>query len=107
MSRRQCQRSPALILTRVPRQLKILATALFSALLLDKTIFTRKWVALVLLVVGTSISQLDSGLGGNVSLLGCRTPHAASSQLARLRQFHCMQGLARRLAQSEPLDLQA
>eukprot|EP00802_Teleaulax_amphioxeia_P014059 Tamp_14118.p1 GENE.Tamp_14118~~Tamp_14118.p1 ORF type:complete len:375 (+),score=44.73 Tamp_14118:164-1288(+) len=54
----------------VVSQLKILATALFSVLLLDKTISTRKWIALFLLVCGTALSQSNFDFDGDVSLHG-------------------------------------
>lgn len=45
----------------VTYQLKILTTALFSVTMLGRSLSVRKWVSLVLLMVGVGIVQLPSG----------------------------------------------
>ncbi|KAF2261987.1 nucleotide-sugar transporter, partial [Lojkania enalia] len=45
----------------VTYQLKILTTALFSVLMLGRTLSSRKWLSLILLVVGVSIVQFPIG----------------------------------------------
>ena len=42
----------------VVSQLKILSTAVFSIIILRKTISGRKWIALVILLSGTALSQV-------------------------------------------------
>lgn len=44
----------------VTYQLKILTTAMFSVTLLGRSLSTRKWISLVLLIVGVSIVQLPT-----------------------------------------------
>lgn len=50
----------------VTYQLKILTTALFSVTMLNRSLSTRKWISLVLLMVGVATVQLPSG-SGNVA----------------------------------------
>jgi UDP-sugar transporter A1/2/3 len=45
----------------VTDQLKILTTALFSVLLLGRTLNGKRWLSLVLLMVGVAIVQIPSG----------------------------------------------
>ncbi|KAK5012530.1 UDP-galactose transporter Gms1, partial [Cryomyces antarcticus] len=45
----------------VTYQLKILTTALFSVTMLGRTLSTRKWLGLVLLMIGIAIVQIPSG----------------------------------------------
>ncbi|KAF2089405.1 nucleotide-sugar transporter [Saccharata proteae CBS 121410] len=45
----------------VTYQLKILTTALFSVMLLGRTLSLRKWLSLVLLMLGIAIVQIPSG----------------------------------------------
>ncbi|TKA69582.1 hypothetical protein B0A49_04499 [Cryomyces minteri] len=45
----------------VTYQLKILTTALFSVTMLGRTLSTRKWLSLVLLMIGVAIVQIPSG----------------------------------------------
>ena len=45
----------------VTDQLKILTTAVFSVLLLGRTLNARKWLSLVLLMVGVAIVQIPTG----------------------------------------------
>ncbi|KAK4988907.1 UDP-galactose transporter Gms1 [Elasticomyces elasticus] len=45
----------------VTYQLKILTTALFSVTMLGRTLDTRKWLSLVLLMVGVAIVQIPTG----------------------------------------------
>jgi UDP-sugar transporter A1/2/3 len=53
-------------------QLKILATALFSILILGSVISARKWLALILLVAGVCMSQSNANLSqaSRVNLIG-------------------------------------
>lgn len=46
----------------VTYQLKILTTAIFSVLLLGRTLSARKWLSLLLLVVGVSIIQVPQAI---------------------------------------------
>ncbi|ENI06937.1 hypothetical protein COCC4DRAFT_191373 [Bipolaris maydis ATCC 48331] len=46
----------------VTYQLKILTTAIFSVLLLGRTLSARKWLSLLLLIVGVSIIQVPQAL---------------------------------------------
>ncbi|WPH02217.1 udp-galactose transporter [Acrodontium crateriforme] len=46
----------------VTYQLKILTTALFSVTLLGRSLSIRKWISLVLLMVGVAIVQIPSGM---------------------------------------------
>lgn len=104
-----CEKNSVLHLMWVSWQLKILATAFFSVLILGKTMSICKWFALLLLVFGTSISQLDSGFQGNVSSLGCchvlyrmLYTYVAPLYFVRLRRFNFIQGSDRQLARSVP-----
>lgn len=45
----------------VTYQLKILSTALFSVMMLGRTLSTRKWVSLLLLMLGVAIVQMPGG----------------------------------------------
>ncbi len=47
----------------VTDQLKILTTAIFSVLILGKSLSTRKWLSLLLLMVGVAIVQIPTGTG--------------------------------------------
>ena len=51
-------------------QLKILPTALFSILILNKTICSRKWIALLILIGGTVTSQGNLDSIGTINALG-------------------------------------
>lgn len=53
----------------VTYQLKILPTALFSILLLGRSLSTRKWVALGLLMVGVAIVQIPTADSGTLAPL--------------------------------------
>lgn len=46
----------------VTYQLKILTTAMFSVTLLGRSLSTRKWISLILLIVGVSIVQLPASV---------------------------------------------
>jgi drug/metabolite transporter (DMT)-like permease len=44
-------------------QLKILTTAVFSVVLLKKSISVKRWISLVFLTIGVSLAQLDASNG--------------------------------------------
>ncbi|TPX56175.1 hypothetical protein PhCBS80983_g04723 [Powellomyces hirtus] len=59
----------------VTYQMKILTTALFSVMLLNRTLSRTKWISLIMLTFGIAIVQMDgkkteSGVGGMEKLLG-------------------------------------
>lgn len=47
----------------VTYQLKILTTAIFSVMMLGRTLSTRRWISLLLLIIGVSIVQFPSRSG--------------------------------------------
>ncbi|KAF2426589.1 nucleotide-sugar transporter [Tothia fuscella] len=49
----------------VTYQLKILTTALFSVTMLKRSLTTKKWVSLVLLMVGVAVVQIPTGSSGD------------------------------------------
>lgn len=52
----------------VTSQLKILTTAVFSVVLLGRVLDTRKWLSLVLLMVGVAVASYPVGFSGEVVL---------------------------------------
>lgn len=64
-------------------QLKMLPTAIFSVLILDKAISFRKWIALLVLIFGTALSQSNLDFAQiNVKPLGMILYHF-STMLAK------------------------
>ncbi|TKA71093.1 hypothetical protein B0A55_08342 [Friedmanniomyces simplex] len=53
-------------------QLKILATALFSVTMLGRSLNMRKWLALILLMVGVAIVQIPTGLSADTRVLSVK-----------------------------------
>ncbi|KIW02381.1 uncharacterized protein PV09_06202 [Verruconis gallopava] len=70
----------------VTYQLKILTTALFSVMMLNRTLSTKKWVSLVLLMVGVAIVQIpvDDGRDGKKVARDLSDGHAEMNRAAGL-----------------------
>lgn len=68
-------------------QLKILTTALFSALLLQRKFSATKWAALVILTAGVAVVQL-SGSGDQHSSSATNTDHHAAVEMADRVEKH-------------------
>lgn len=58
----------------VTYQLKILTTAMFSVLMLGRSLSSRKWLSLLVLVIGVSIVQLPGYSAGPATLESLRAP---------------------------------
>jgi UDP-galactose transporter len=67
----------------VTYQLKILTTAVFSVTMLKRSLSTKKWVALVLLMAGVAIVQLPSGTQEGTNAKHARNLDADESNMHR------------------------
>jgi UDP-sugar transporter A1/2/3 len=71
-------------------QLKILTTALFSVLMLNKTVTLRQWLACILLGFGVSLTQVSSGSKSSVSSqTGIKNPGDALWNIDYKRLYGC------------------
>jgi UDP-galactose transporter len=84
----------------VTYQLKILTTAMFSVLMLGRSLSSRKWLSLLVLVIGVSIVQLPGYSAEPDTLDSLRAPNtkAWSRSLGDLKDFgnHAAARLTRR-----------
>ena len=84
----------------VTYQLKILTTAMFSVLMLGRSLSSRKWLSLLVLVIGVSIVQLPGHTAVPATMESLRDPDskAWSRSLEQLRDFgsHAAARLTRR-----------
>jgi len=62
----------------VTYQLKILTTAIFSVTMLKRTLTAKKWLSLVLLMVGVAVVQIPTGSGGSDHSKAARAEDAAA-----------------------------